>query len=120
MKRLTMDQMRSIGVFNQYYFAGRDGWYVSYDSDTRRGGWRVFHPKIKGQNDFYQGYAIRFHPGSSRPDTGNLNKDISALFEKHGIPTPERWIKFMGAWWDAEFFEKRMAELVAKCKESRS
>lgn len=117
MKKLTMGQLREVGVYNPWVFC-YDFWYLGFTTHSRQtmgsSGWRVEVPKRPSKEVFHQGYALHaFMNGNTKPERlRNLPETLAGL----GFAYPSRWVKFMGVWMDADFQEKRMAELVERWK----
>lgn len=122
MKKLTMEQLRELRVFNPHGFAGDVGWFVDFTAHSRQTmgsfGWSLHcpsGPNLKHRqgsfNHRYDIHARRIN-GSSRPE--HFVQFIP--LDEIGATPPKEWVKFMGAWWDAEFVKTRMAELVERYK----
>lgn len=120
MKRLTLDQLRELGIFNPHDFAGKSGWYLRFVAYSRQtmgtAGWWVSGPSIPRES-FKPGTRVRDMWGGSGKTHPSTMATLGNTLGPLGLTVPTSWIRFMGVWWDEDFFNRRMAACVAKYKE---
>ena len=120
MKKLSTKDLDKLDIHNPHYFAW-GAFYVSFVPSTRQTmgsfGWWVHVPKRPNTADgpFSRGYRIRgYESGKVHPsELVELPNVLTSL----GYTMPEGWVKYLGAWIPADYFEKRTAYLVGKLKE---
>ena len=127
MKRLTMDQLRELRVFNPYEFCGTQP-YVSFypHGDYAKSGWYLSkRDKPNTSGAWYDGNDYPLPLFGKVNGVGSANKNtvwldcVNAQLESIGEKPVTEWIKFMGVYMPKDFYEKRMAELVKRYKESK-
>ena len=117
-----MEQLGEINIVNPHNFSAGGGWFLNFTTHSRMnmgssGWWLVAQSGPFSQLDrFRRGVEVGHSSGRTHPsELDNLKETL----EKHGYAMPAQWVRFMGAWWDKEYYDKRMAQLVNRYKATK-
>lgn len=117
MKKLNEEQLRSVGIYSVFGFCGSQ-WHIEFCPWKKHSywyGWYLFHREANKDAFIQRGIerVSRWYHGNKNP-LGM--EELPAVLEKYGEKMPEAFIKVLGAWVPKDFYDKRMAELVALYK----